>query len=125
MHLLVVDDDPTVRESLADALRELGHDVRQACGGREALESMRTPPLPDAVLADLLMPRMNGQQLMDEMRATPELARIPVVVISATVPALFSGRGADAALGKPVSLPELRRVLERLERKAPGSAASQ
>jgi DNA-binding response OmpR family regulator len=56
--VLVVDDEPTIRELVADALREFGYQIETAANGAEALEVMQRW-LPDAIVLDLMMPRLN------------------------------------------------------------------
>jgi len=81
-HLLVVDDSPTIRMKLSFELEEQGHSVVTACNGREALERMREQAF-DLVLLDILMPEMNGYDVLRTLSETPELRTIPVIVISA------------------------------------------
>jgi CheY-like chemotaxis protein len=82
--LLVVDDDPGIRESLADLLNDEGYTVMTAINGKDALTRLRASDnLPCVILLDLMMPVMSGSEFYDEMRNDPALADIPVVVISA------------------------------------------
>jgi CheY-like chemotaxis protein len=81
-HVLVVDDDPAVRETLEALLQGEGHRVQCAADGREALQLLRSGPLPSLVLMDLMMPRIDGWTLRREMRQDPSLAAIPVVILS-------------------------------------------
>ncbi len=80
-HLLVVDDDESVRSMLAVILRRHGHDVASAAGGDEALRRMREAP-PDLVLLDLMMPGMGGWEVIAAMRESPRLAEIPVLILT-------------------------------------------
>ena len=80
--VLVVDDDEALRELAVRVLSERGCTVRSARDGEEALLEMRAKP-PGLVLLDLMMPNMDGFQLLEVMRADPSLASIPVVVLSA------------------------------------------
>ena len=81
--VMVVDDDADIRESIGDILELRGYQVRRAANGREALDRLREGPRPCVILLDLMMPVMSGTEFYDEMRNDPELADIPVVVISA------------------------------------------
>jgi CheY-like chemotaxis protein len=82
--LLVVDDDPGIRESLADLLNDEGYVVMTAVNGQDALTRLRASDnLPCVILLDLMMPVMSGSEFYDEMRNDPALADIPVVIISA------------------------------------------
>ena len=97
--VLVVDDEPHVRELLSQMLRDDGYSVVTAASGLEALECAREYR-PDLVTMDLMMPGMDGYAAIAELRADPVTAAIPIVVIS-----VLSDRdnaGADAALDKPI-----------------------
>ena len=80
--VLVVDDEPDVREYLSEILRDAGFNVRTACDGIEALESIRAQP-PDFISLDLVMPRKSGQKLLYELRKDRVLSRIPVLIVTA------------------------------------------
>jgi len=80
--ILVVDDHPTNRLRLSMAVKQLGYGVATASNGREALDRLRTDPC-DLVLLDMLMPEMDGYEVLRCMQQSPELRRIPVIVISA------------------------------------------
>jgi CheY-like chemotaxis protein len=81
--LLVVDDDPDVRELMSQLLELEGHRAQGAADGREALALLRLGPRPDAILLDLRMPGMNGWEFRAAQLAAPELASIPVYVLTA------------------------------------------
>jgi signal transduction histidine kinase len=80
--VLVVEDALVNRLALARGVEHEGHLVRQAANGREALDTLRREPI-DMVLLDLLMPEVDGFQVLAEMAADTELRGIPVLVISA------------------------------------------
>lgn len=82
--VLVVDDDPEVVRLLSRMLRSAHrrYTVIAAHGGAEALQALATTP-PDAVILDLLMPEVDGYAVLEHMQATPALATIPVVVVTA------------------------------------------
>jgi len=80
--VLVVDDEPNVRNYLATILRDAGFTVRMAADGIEALAMIREHP-PDFISLDLVMPRMSGHKLLYELRKDKRLSRIPVVVVTA------------------------------------------
>ncbi len=103
--LLVVDDDADFRSALADALAYEGYRLRFAADGVEALALLSAgPPLPAAILLDLAMPNMTGWQFRDLQKRRPDLAAIPVLVMTGSSPL-----GIDAAkvLRKPFSFDEL------------------
>jgi two-component system cell cycle response regulator len=80
--VLVVDDDGVNRLLLSRALERDGHQVRTAANGLEALEALRDG-LFDCVLLDVLMPEIDGYQVLERMRSDPKLRRTPVIMISA------------------------------------------
>lgn len=79
--VLVVDDHPTNRLKLSLAVRSLGHLTELAENGVQALERLRRGAF-DLVLLDILMPEMDGYQVLRQMKADPRLREIPVIVIS-------------------------------------------
>ncbi len=81
--LLVVDDDEDNRYTLTSRLRRNGYtDIVTASDGRQALELLRTRPF-DLVLLDLMMPGLNGYQMLEHLKADEWLRHIPVIMISA------------------------------------------
>jgi CheY-like chemotaxis protein len=82
-YVLVVDDDEAIRLVLLETLRNDGRQVVCAGDGDEALKIMAGPRLPRLVILDLMMPRVSGWQVLDQMERTPRLAGVPVVVLTA------------------------------------------
>jgi CheY-like chemotaxis protein len=80
--VLVVDDEPNVRDYLAQILRDAGFGVVTAADGDEALEIIRAQK-PDFISLDLVMPKKSGHKLLYELRKDSELSRIPVVIVTA------------------------------------------
>ena len=80
--VLVVDDNEANRDLLARRVRRQGHAVTVAEDGVQALELMRQEPF-DLVLLDIMMPHMNGYQVLEHLKTDPNLRHIPVIVISA------------------------------------------
>ena len=81
-HVLVVDDNRMNRLKLSRSLEQQGHTVATAENGQHALELLRTQPF-DLVLLDIMMPEMDGYQVLEKMKADGGLRDIPIVVISA------------------------------------------
>jgi adenylate cyclase len=102
--VLVVDDDPVNRSFLARSLEQDGHHRATAENGRQALEMLRDEPF-DVVLLDVLMPEMNGYDVLAAIESDPELRHIPVIMISALEELESVVRciemGADDYLPKP------------------------
>ncbi len=120
--LLVVDDDENNRYTLTQRLRRQGYaDVTTAPDGRQALELLRARPF-DLVLLDIMMPELNGYQVLEALKADERLRHLPVIMISA-VDELDSvirciELGADDYLAKPFNPTLLRaRVGACLEKK--------
>lgn len=113
--VLVVDDEPALRDLIRAVLEEEGYEVLTAENGRRALELLEEDR-PDLVLTDLMMPVMGGHELMHRLRSRPGLDRIPVIVMS-TARAASSVDAAAAFVPKPFDIDQLlaaiRAVLAR------------
>jgi CheY-like chemotaxis protein len=118
MRILLVEDAPFLRYAFGRLLRMHGFEVKEANDGREALACV--PKFrPQLVVTDLIMPGMDGIELIRRLRADPETAGLPVVAITAdsSDQAADRARAAGAAefLAKPVELPVLIDRLRALE----------
>jgi two-component system response regulator MprA len=124
MKILVVDDEPAVRESLRRALELEGYSVDLAGDGAEALERFGANGEPDAVILDILMPRMDGLETCRRLRR--EGHRVPVLMLTAReeVENRVAGldAGADDYVTKPFALEELLARIRALLRRAPGGS---
>ena len=111
--ILVVEDDFDLRDSLGSLLRDEGCQTVVVPNGHDALAWLREHPAPDLILLDLMMPRMNGEQLFAELKKDEALARIPVVVLSAVDDEDQRKRvpGAAAYLRKPINIADLLSAL--------------
>ncbi len=78
---LVVDDSMLIRHSVCRYLEERGFAVESATNGVEALEILKTV-IPDVIITDLMMPKMDGHELIAQLKAKPATAEIPIVVIA-------------------------------------------
>ncbi|HTX01346.1 MAG TPA: adenylate/guanylate cyclase domain-containing protein [Acidimicrobiales bacterium] len=81
--LLVVDDDPLNRIVLGRALEGLGYEVRAVAGGEEALAVLGSGARADAVLLDVMMPDLDGTEVLARLKSDPDLADVPVLMVSA------------------------------------------
>ncbi len=81
--ILVVDDDLDILESVQDALSTEGFHVLTAVNGAEALKVLRSGARPAIVLLDLMMPVMNGFEFLEAQAGDPQIASVPVLVVSA------------------------------------------
>jgi CheY-like chemotaxis protein len=113
--ILVVDDDEDLRTILCEVLSAEGYRAVGAADGVEALERLRGDRPPALMFVDLMMPRMNGEDLIRTMTHDPSLSQIPIATISGQ---LMAGAPAQtsqviARLVKPVELEELLTVVHR------------
>ena len=111
--ILLVDDDPTVRDSLNDVLQSEGYLVIPAENGQQALE-LASKSSVDLVLLDLNMPVKNGWDTYEQL--TREHPLIPIIIVTARPNQLFTAlnAGAGALLEKPMDIPMLLRTMENL-----------
>jgi DNA-binding response OmpR family regulator len=80
--ILVADDDRIVRRIVVAKLSGLGYDVTEAQDGQEALRLLEDGYVPDLVITDSLMPRKNGLELVRGIRSSPDLASLPVIMLT-------------------------------------------
>jgi CheY-like chemotaxis protein len=109
--VIVVEDDGDIREAVVTALELEGFHVFQAENGARALEVLRTMPHPSLVLADLMMPVMDGWQLIGALSQDDRLATLPVVVVSATNE---MGPHGFRQVKKPIDLDDLVKIVSEL-----------
>lgn len=124
--VLVADDDRIVRRIVVAKLSGLGYEVREAEDGQEALDLLEGGEVPDLLITDSLMPRMNGLELVRSIRSSPDsgLSALPVIMLTSrqsehdVIEGL--GTGLDDYVTKPFSPDELvarvRTVLWRTRR---------
>lgn len=108
---LVVDDDPAVRAIACKLLQGFGYQVAEASDGRAGLETLKVRR-PDIVCLDLMLPEMDGYEVLELIRRTPELAATPVLIMSARgLPedrAIAEELGVGAYLQKPFTPTQFR-----------------
>jgi two-component system OmpR family response regulator len=118
MHeVLVVDDDPEIRQTLCAILESAGHKAIPAEDGQQALQHMQTcPVLPSLVLLDLLMPEKDGWTLLWDINHRHYLKPVPVVLISSLEPQPFLNGATNvvAHLRKPFTRDELLELVSAL-----------
>jgi CheY-like chemotaxis protein len=105
---MVVEDDVDIRQLFADVLEAKGYRVLQAGNGSEALDLLRAGVAPALILLDLMMPVMSGAELLQILQQDPELARVPVVVVSAFAEGTVEG--VKRFVKKPVTAALLQEI---------------
>ena len=108
--ILIVEDEPSIVKLISFRLERLGHEIIWEDNGVQALETAHDQ-LPDLILLDVMIPALNGFQVLERLKQAPETQRIPVIMLTA------HGHGHDVAAGlgggaedyivKPFSFPEL------------------
>src|SRR3954453_500517 len=111
--ILVVDDEPLIRDVLVDVLRDEGYEVVTADDGHAAVEVFQQAA-PCLVLMDVMMPRMDGPNAVRAMREHVQGAHLCVILMSATVEPADLDPGVRAFLRKPLNLEQLLRLVARL-----------
>lgn len=115
--VLIVDDEFGLADVTADLLTDAGYDVAIAINGKLGLASLAARRV-DLVIVDIMMPVMDGPEMIRRMRADPALATIPTILMTALPEAIPTGAAAlhDAVLVKPFSFAELTQTMARLLR---------
>lgn len=117
--ILIVEDEADIREEVMDWLMFEGYEVIGAANGLIGLE-MAVQESPDMIISDLTMPKMNGFQLLTEIRSNPNTNQIPFIILTSAADAASIGKGinlgANTYLTKPFShadvLNTVRSILE-------------
>jgi len=116
--ILVVEDEPDIRELLADLMHDAGYDVVEASDGRSALEKA-CAERPDIVLLDLVLPLLDGFEVLERLKSRPATRTIPVIVVSARQQGHQQERarnaGAFAYITKPWRTGELESKVKDAE----------
>jgi CheY-like chemotaxis protein len=120
-HILIVEDDKNLRDSLFDALSLEGYEVVVAEHGQAALQYLRTGARPCLILLDLMMPVMDGWTLRREILKDQALADIPVVVMTAASQSYASTIDSAAILFKPLAMDDVVGVVQE---HCPGGAVA-
>ncbi len=117
--ILLADDEYAIVEALTALLLDEGYGVVTAGNGEEALARLREVT-PDLVILDVMMPRLDGREVLRLMRATPAWAKIPVIVMSAAARPLTPAQLGDAVfLRKPFDVSVLLKAIRsRLDHRA-------
>lgn len=111
--ILVVDDEPGIVEAISSVLEDEGHAVATAHDGLAALDLLRDGLRPCLTILDLMMPRMNGWELRESMLADPDLADLPVAVVSALALTEMRQLRLTAVIAKPFRLDQIVQLADR------------
>jgi CheY-like chemotaxis protein len=110
--IVFCEDDPMIQKVIRAAMRDTGHEVHMAVDGEEGLALVRSVR-PDLVFSDVSMPKLDGYQLGDALKASPDTAGIPIVFVTASVQraqiAEAERHGGAGVLPKPFTMAELRK----------------
>jgi CheY-like chemotaxis protein len=107
--VLLVEDDPDIREGMADVLRDAGKWVVEAEDGQDAFAKLNFLGRPCLILLDLLMPRMDGYEFLNRLKERPDAPHFPVLVLSAhaSADAVEHYPGVVGTLRKPFQVKTL------------------
>ncbi len=115
--IITVDDAATMRKMVSFTLKGAGHEVLEACDGREALNTLQQRSV-DLVITDVNMPVMDGLELTRQLRALPAFARTPIILLTTeSDPAkktLGRAAGATGWIVKPFSQEQLLAVVAKV-----------
>lgn len=111
--IVVVDDEPALRDAMAELFVDEGHVVIRVADGAAARAAMHQA-VPDLVVSDVMMPRLDGPGLVRWMRSQPQLRRVPVILASAVTAPALDDLTPVAFLTKPFELEVLLAVAARL-----------
>ena len=102
--ILVVDDEPTIVRLMEFILARQGHEMIVAVNGEEALQKIKTYQ-PDLVLLDIMMPRIDGYEVAQRVRADPQTAALPIIMLSAKAQDEDIRRGVEVGVDAYVTKP--------------------
>ena len=115
--IVFCEDDPMIQKLIKAAMRDSGHEVHMAVDGEAGLALIRSVK-PDLVFSDVSMPKLDGYQLGDALKASPDTAGIPLVFVTASVQraqiAEAKAHGGAGVLPKPFTMAELRKRVAEL-----------
>lgn len=126
--ILVIDDEPAVQEVIRLILERWGYQLIPALNVATAVEKLRQKPLPDLVLLDLMLPDVDGLELLRQMRETKVFDALPIIIVSALADAdqIRKGleMGADRYITKPAMSHNLLKTVQevlKMGRRIPAS----
>ena len=116
-----VDDDEEMRQAVSLMLNMLGHEMKGFASARVAAQALIGGERPDLLLLDISMPEVSGVDMLEFVRRRPELKSLPVLMLSSETTDVQVDQalalGADGFIGKPVTIEELERALDKAVQK--------
>jgi CheY-like chemotaxis protein len=114
MRVLIVEDEFEIGESVKSILEDEGYEAFLVSDGKEAVELLKKIPAPQLILTDVMMPKMDGYQLLEILRNSESYKRIPVIFMSAGNPKELESRLKwNAFLKKPFNIDDLVNLVKR------------
>lgn len=117
--IMTADDSPSMRQMVSFTLKEAGYEVQEACDGQDALAKLKQSTV-DMLITDLNMPKMDGLELIRQVRSLPEYKFIPVVMLTTESEGAQKQEGKAAGatgwLVKPFNPPQLIAVVKKVLR---------
>jgi len=117
-YVLVVEDDPTLREMYRSALRAAGYAVVAVSDGLDALRRVERET-PDAIVLDLGLPRLGGRDVQKELKSAPDTRHIPIVVVSGSDTSDLDPDDFACVLAKPISSDALINAVQKCLTRSP------
>ncbi|TQV75688.1 response regulator transcription factor [Denitrobaculum tricleocarpae] len=115
--VLIAEDEKNIVESLSFILKREGYEVSAIFDGAEVIDAVTASP-PDIVILDVMLPQTNGFEILKQLRGTPQIAGLPVIVITAKGQAqdraTAANLGADVFMSKPFSNKDIVAEVKRL-----------
>jgi CheY-like chemotaxis protein len=109
--ILIVEDEMDIAESVKSILEDEGYEATVATDGKEAIDILPTIPLPQLILSDLMMPRMDGMEFLKVLKKENAYKNIPVILMSAGNPG-NDNKDWDAFIKKPFNIDDLLDLVE-------------
>jgi CheY-like chemotaxis protein len=108
-HVLLIDDEESIVRVVGEVLHAMGYEISMATSGRDGLQTANSMR-PDAIVCDVRMPELGGEEVVSMLRAQPDTTHIPIVLVSGYCEPAFA-HIADAFLPKPFLVTELSSVI--------------
>ncbi|WP_141731122.1 response regulator [Oligoflexus tunisiensis] len=118
--ILIVEDEPDLQHLLKIFLSKAGYDIHLASDGAQGLQSLQKSR-PDLIVTDIMMPNMDGLEMIREIRKNIPKEELPIIVSSAVAPDAATQALTDGYLRKPIMMGQLKALVEKVLRSQAGS----